>query len=576
MADTVQHIKDKLSIEDVVGQYIKLERAGSSLRARCPFHAERTPSFHVSPDRGTYHCFGCGAGGDIFTFVEQIEGLDFKGALKLLAEKAGVPLTWERGQKTEGRDRLYELLETATIQAMRSLADTPAALAYLENERGLQAATIRALRLGFSGAGWSDMTDHLKAKGFSEREVLDAGIAKRGEQGRVYDRFRNRVLFPIADSAGRVVGFSGRLLSSESEPEAPKYLNSPETPLFQKSRILYGFDRAKMSIRTSGCAVLVEGQMDLAMAHQAGWANTVATSGTAFSPEHATLLRRLTENLVIALDADEAGFKAAVRAAHVALKAGLNVKIAEIRGGKDPADVLREGGKEAWSALVREAQDILAFLLDALERRAASSGEDAPLARERFRRLVERIVLPFLYDVESPIAREQYVRDIAARLGVSEASVSAAWEKMPRAPSEGDAREPIAPVSDALGRGEQAFALLLWQEARKEKDIDAAAFARELEDAVGAAPFKRLRSLPEEEHERLRFSAERLFAKARIKEESATLLHLVRRERLTKELDTLTIELKEAERAGDEQRVAALTAECALRTREIAGLSPIG
>ena len=259
MSDTVQQIKDKLSIVDVVSQYVKLERAGASLRARCPFHAERTPSFHVSPDRGTYHCFGCNVGGDIFSFVEAIEGLDFKGALKVLADKAGVEIVYERGGKVEKdeRERMFELLEVATIFYMSRLDD--AARKYLK-ERGITEATVKEFRLGLAGDAWSDASEYLKAKKFSDREILEVGLAKKNERGMLTDKFRNRILFPISDSAGRVVGFSGRIFGEKASPEAPKYLNSPETPLFHKSRILYGFDRAKVAIRKHNCAVLVEGR----------------------------------------------------------------------------------------------------------------------------------------------------------------------------------------------------------------------------------------------------------------------------------------------------------------------------
>src|SRR3989338_354631 len=429
MSDTVQQIKDRLAIVDVVSQYVKLERAGGALRARCPFHSERTPSFFVSPDRGTYHCFGCNVGGDIFSFVEQIEGLDFKGALKVLADKAGVTIEYSRGRKEDKdeRERLFELLEVATIFYSSRMND--AALQYLK-ERGLDKKTMHSFRLGFAGNEWSEESDYLKGKKFTEKEILDAGLAKKTERGSLVDKFRNRIMFPIADSAGRIIGFSGRIFGEDASPEAQKYLNSPETVLFRKSRILYGFDKAKLAMRKHNCAVLVEGQIDLLASHQAGWGNTVAVSGTAFTPEHAALLKRMTENLVIALDADTAGIKAAGRAARAALQGGLNVKVAKLPSELDPADLIlsagggsSSGGKEAWSKVIREAKDIITFLLDTLEEHSK--------AKDIFRRSVESIVLPFLSDVVSPIAREQYVREIAKRLGVSEHAVAEALEKQP-------------------------------------------------------------------------------------------------------------------------------------------------
>ena len=236
MSDTVQQVKDRLSIVDVVSQYVKLDRAGAALRARCPFHAEKTPSFFVSPDRGTWHCFGCNQGGDIFTFVEQIEGLDFKGALKVLAEKAGVPLVYEKQEHKDERDRLFELLEVAAIFYTSTLSDK--AKEYLK-KRGVTEATIKEFRIGWAGSEWSALSDHLKRKKYSDKEIVEAGLAKKNERGNLTDRFRNRIIFPIADSAGRVVAFSGRIFGENASPEAPNYLNSPETPLFHKSRILY-------------------------------------------------------------------------------------------------------------------------------------------------------------------------------------------------------------------------------------------------------------------------------------------------------------------------------------------------
>src|SRR3989344_5146981 len=366
MADTVQQIKDRLSIVDVISQYVKLERSGQNFRARCPFHAERTPSFFVSPERGTFHCFGCNVGGDIFSFVEQIEGLDFKGALKVLAEKAGVPLVYERAEKKDERDRLFELLETATIFYSSRLSEP--AKKYLK-ERGLNDEMMRLFRLGFAGDAWGEASEYLREKKFTDKEIIDAGLAKKGDRGLI-DKFRNRIMFPIADPAGRIVGFSGRIFGEKASPDAPKYLNSPETSLFRKSRILYGFDKAKQAMRKHSCAVLVEGQMDLLASHQAGWANTVAVSGTAFTPEHGALIRRMTDNLVIALDPDEAGFKAAARAARAALQGGLNVKVAQPPEGLDPADLILKEGADAWRQAIRNSKDIVTFLLDVLEKLA--------------------------------------------------------------------------------------------------------------------------------------------------------------------------------------------------------------
>lgn len=574
MADTVQQIKDRLSIVDVVSQYVKLDRAGASLRARCPFHAERTPSFHVSPDRGTYHCFGCNVGGDIFSFVEAIEGLDFKGALKVLAEKAGVELVYERGgkEKKDERERLFELLETATIFYTSKLSD--AAKKYLK-ERGLTDATIQAFRLGLAGDSWSEASEHLRAKKFTDKEILDAGLAKKNERGSLTDKFRNRIIFPIADSAGRVVGFSGRIFGEAASPDAPKYLNSPETPLFHKSRVLYGFDKAKLAIRKLNCAVLVEGQMDLLASHQAGWGNTVAVSGTAFTPEHAALVKRMTENIVLALDADEAGIKAAGRAARTALQGGLNVKVAKLPTGQDPADLILKEGADEWKKAIRDSKDIIEFLLDVLE-------EHLP-QKDKFRRAVETVVLPFLSDMQSPIAREQHVHEIARRLGVSESAVSEALLKLPTsAPptSQSFAQPPVKPAlktsprdARASDRARQAFSILLWQQSLTKPSIDVAGYARDLEAAVGGEAFAALATLSEGEREALRFSAEKLHGKSPSPErETKALLLVILKELLAAELDDATMALKKAENGNDEEEITRLMGVCKLLTTRIGQL----
>jgi len=570
--DAVQQIKDKLSIVDVVAQYVKLERAGASLRARCPFHAERTPSFFVSPERGTYHCFGCNVGGDIFSFVQQIEGLDFKGALKVLAEKAGVELVYQRGGKEQKnvRDRLFELLETATIYYSSHLS--PEARRYL-SERGLSEGTVRAFRLGLAGSEWDALSTYLRAKGFSDKEIREAGLAKKNERGSLVDKFRNRIMFPIADSAGRIVGFSGRIFGENASPEAPKYLNSPETPLFHKSRILYGLDRAKMAIRKHNFAVLVEGQMDLLASHQAGWANTVAVSGTAFTPEHAQIIKRLSDNIVLALDADEAGMKAAGRAARVALQAALNVKVAHLPKGLDPADFIKQEGIDAWRAAVRDSKDIITFLLDVLQ-------EHVPQP-DKFRRAVEAVVVPFLSDIQSSIEREYQVQAVAKRLGVSAKAVGEALGKVPREhglhAQAVSSPERKADPSEVGERVRQAYALLRWQQSVAQPDIDVDAYEKELARIVGADTMRMLSGLSERETEKMRFAAEKTHRQGHgLAHEAKTLLHILEREQVQAELAQRSAELQRVESEGNEAERERLTKTVDMLIKRIARLHEMG
>jgi DNA primase len=330
----VQQIKERLSIEEVVSSYIKLDRAGVNFKARCPFHNEKTPSFFVSTERNNYYCFGCGAKGDIFTFVEEFEGLDFKSTLKILAEKAGVVLTEFNKEKEGEKDRLYGIIEEATKFFEKNLVENKEVNIYLKN-RGLEDKTKKDFRIGFALLDWRKLFDFLKSKNFTDKEIETAGLAKRPDDKNkaMYDRFRGRIMFPIADSSGRVIAFSGRIFVDDGK--SAKYLNSPETPIFNKSSVLFGIDKAKDSIRKNDFSILVEGQFDLILSHQAGFKNTVASSGTAMTDSLVSkeniinnlgLITRLSKNIVLAYDADKAGISASNRFAKIALYLGMDVK----------------------------------------------------------------------------------------------------------------------------------------------------------------------------------------------------------------------------------------------------------
>src|SRR3989339_66129 len=388
MNSPVQQIKERLSIEEIVSSYIKLEKAGANLKAKCPFHNEKTPSFFVSPERGNYYCFGCGAKGDIFTFVEEFEGLDFKGALKILADRAGVSLAQYSREKEGGKEKLYKIMEEATKFFEKNLVADKSVSEYLKT-RGLEDKTIKDFRIGFIKEDWRLLYSHLKEIGFTDEEIERAGLVKRTEKG-IYDRFRGRIIFPISDSIGRIIAFSGRIFSAQggsasggedSNYEQAKYLNSPDTPIFSKSAVLYGLDKAKESIRKNNFSVLVEGQMDLILWHQAGYKNTIASSGTALSDstmakENAVsnleLVRRLSNNIVLAFDADRAGFNASNRAAKIALSLGMDVKVVSMPEGIDPADLISKSGSSAWRQVIKDSKHIIEFLLD----KALKSVED--------------------------------------------------------------------------------------------------------------------------------------------------------------------------------------------------------
>src|SRR3989344_977751 len=346
MSTPVEQIKERLSIADVVGSYMQLTRAGASLKGICPFHSEKTPSFFVSPARGSYYCFGCQAKGDIFTFVQEFEGLDFVGALRVLASRAGVTLQKMDPKQRSEYARLYQLLEKATRFFEAQLREGSEARQYL-TARGLSDESIRSWRLGYAPDEWRSLFDYLITEGFKPEEMQKVGLVKVSTQAdpagntasgtkRYYDAFRGRIMFPILDSASRVIAFSGRILPRLDDGKTGKYINSPETVLFSKSHVLHGFHLAKLAIREKDATILVEGQMDLLMSHQAGYRNTVASSGTALTTHQLERLRRLSENLLIAFDSDSAGLKAAERAIGLALSLGMNVKVIPLQD-KEPA-----------------------------------------------------------------------------------------------------------------------------------------------------------------------------------------------------------------------------------------------
>lgn len=455
--DTVAEVKERLGIQDVIAPYVKLTRAGKSVRGLCPFHKEKTPSFHVSPERGTWHCFGCGLGGDAFSFIEKIEGVDFKGALKILAEKAGVQITSIYGsggrEESSKKDRLRALMTRAEQFYAMQLPSTEAE-AYAK-KRGLSTESISAWQLGFAPDAWRALLEALAAEGFSTEELLAAGLIKEadGKPGTYYDRFRNRLMFPIHDAAGRVVAFTGRALSAD---DPAKYLNSPETELYHKSEILFGMDAAKEAIRTRNFTMLVEGQMDVLLAHQAGFKNAVALSGTALSEQHLSLMKRYSENLMLILDADSAGLKATARSAALALQAGLRVKAAQLPAGKDPADLVSEDPKE-FAKRVAAAKPIVDFFLGELAER-----ERDP---HRLLRLAESIVLPLIAAMPSPMEREHFVQTAARALGLSGEAVRESLKRLPRQPFAEEtaprAAAPKAPLrASSELRSEQLLAVI--------------------------------------------------------------------------------------------------------------------
>ena len=327
MGDSVQQIKDRLDIVDVISGYLKLAKAGVNYKARCPFHQEKTPSFFVSPERQSWHCFGCNKGGDMFSFVSEIEGAEFVEALRILAAKAGVPLPERSSQAgastAKERQRLLDVSELTAKFFVKQLWNSQAggrALEYLRG-RGLTDETIQSWRLGWAPNDWKALSGFLAGAGHADADIVGAGVAI-AKNGRIYDRFRSRIMFPICDANGQVIGFTGRVFGTEvavdGEPLA-KYVNTPQTSLYDKSRTLFGLDKAKNAMRTKDVALIVEGNVDAIMSAQAGVENVAATSGTALTPHQLRMLARYSTNLDVCFDADSAGKTAARRGIGMAL-----------------------------------------------------------------------------------------------------------------------------------------------------------------------------------------------------------------------------------------------------------------
>ncbi len=419
MGGDIETIKQRLDIAEVVGGYVKLEKSGVSFKGRCPFHNEKTPSFFVSPARQSFYCFGCGEKGDIFTFVQEMEGLSFREALKSLAERAGVELKGraESEQARSEKERLHEALEFALKFFEEKLSGNVSAQEYLL-KRGLSAETQKSWRLGYAPAEWRALYNHLLALGLKEEILIKAGLVKpvaAGTGKSAYDVFRDRLIFPIFDSQGEIAGFSGRAFSPETEP---KYLNTPETPLFAKSELLYGLDKAKHEIRKKNYAVLVEGQIDLVLSHQVGVGNTVASSGTAFTAAHLERLKKLSPRIILAFDGDEAGYTAAFKSSELAFSLGLEVKVAHLPEGRDPADMAKEN-PESWKEILRQAKPAVEYFLE----RILSAEPD----RRKALKLVEKQLLPLLVLIESSIERSHFISHIAKRTGVREEVI---WEDL--------------------------------------------------------------------------------------------------------------------------------------------------
>ncbi|MCX6752975.1 MAG: DNA primase [Candidatus Nomurabacteria bacterium] len=549
----VQQIKERLSIEDIVSSYIKLDRVGNTLKARCPFHNEKSPSFFVSPERGGYYCFGCSAKGDIFTFVQEFEGLDFRGALKLLAERAGIKLG-EYNQKEESeKEKLYRVMEESTKFFEKNLVTNKDGIEYLKN-RGLKDETIKDFRIGFAQLDWRTLYDYLKSKNFTDKEIELAGLTKYPDDKNkaMYDRFRGRVMFPICDSSGRVIAFSGRILVDDGK--SAKYLNSPETPIFNKSSVLFGIDKAKDSIRKNNFSILVEGQMDLILSHQAGFKNTVASSGTAMTDSTVSkeniinnlgLVQRLSRNIVLAYDADKAGLNASNRFAKIALSLGMDVKVAQMTEGMDPADTISKLGVDSWRESIRNSKHFIEFMLSRILK--DTNGDARKMGRE-----IKDILLPIINALESAIEKSHFISLISSKTGIIEGVLLEDLKKV-ETEHKSEKEETISVqknIEKTLRKDyieRRLMGVAFWQEGLEKKKIDPNIIFEKL---------NKVKDIYDLMKEDLVFEAEAFYTNSEhLEKDVKEMLSNIEEEYLNEELTQKMIDLKNVKDKGDEVEI---------------------
>lgn len=425
MEDQVDEIKRKIDIVSIVGSYVVLKKLGRHHKGLCPFHSEKTPSFMVNEEMGLYKCFGCGAGGDVIKFLMEIEGIEFREALERLAEKAGVTLKNRRRDDNDERSKMLEVMDLAARYYHWLLMEGNAGSAAREYLKGrnINEKLMETFNLGFAMQSWEGLVNYLiKKKGYSEELLEKVGlVSRKSSGGGVYDKFRGRVMFPLQDAGGKVVGFTGRILPTLAKDDEPKYMNSPETALYHKSRMLYGFFQAKKAIRENKRVILVEGQMDCISSYAAGVTETVAVGGTALTEDQVEMIARLADKIYLSMDADEAGSVAIKRSVELAEKRGMSIKVVQLEGGKDPDEIARKSASK-WKEMVEKSVDVYEHVMDgALKKYDVSKVEGI--------KNITNEVVPFLAKIENGVVREVWSKRLAEKLGVATKGVMGEVDK---------------------------------------------------------------------------------------------------------------------------------------------------
>jgi DNA primase len=425
---TLEQIRGASDIVDVIGSYLPLKRAGANFVTLCPFHKEKTPSFNVNPHRQIFHCFGCHKGGDVFTFVQEYEGISFAEAVRRLAERARIPLEFEKDPAQQKnrflKETLLQIHETITQRWQSALANDTAgqcARDYLK-KRGVPDEAVKSFRLGYAPDAWDDTVNWAKNKDYELRVVEQAGLILRKEgNDRYYDRFRGRLIFPICDEQGRVIGFSGRVLGGDEK--TAKYVNSPETPIFTKGKVFFGLDKAKRAILDAGFAVVCEGQLDLIACHMGGVQNVVAPQGTALTADHARILKRYVDEVVLCFDSDIAGRNAAIRSLDDLLASGLAIRVATVPTPHDPDSFIKESGGDAFRQLIERAEGFFDFYLNHL---CATND----INTDKGRLAVVKSMAEAVNKTGSAVLTDTYAQKTAHRFGVAAEAVRTEFKRM--------------------------------------------------------------------------------------------------------------------------------------------------
>lgn len=579
MQDAKEEVRARLNIEDVIGEYVQLKRAGRNFKGLSPFSGEKTPSFFVSPDKHIWHDFSSNKGGDIFSFVMQVEGMDFRQALEHLARKAGVDLSIYESKGSQDiarrKKRLLEAHSLATQYYQHSLLKNQHAIDYVFKQRGLSKQIVQDFRIGYAPTTGTALTQFLTKKGYSRQELSDAGLTNRFGG----DLFRGRMMVPLMDASGQVIGFTARILGGD-DPNAPKYLNTPQTLLYDKSRHVFGFSQAKEAIRANDYAVIVEGNLDVVSSHQAGVAQVVATAGTAMTEQHLRALKRLTGHVRLAFDADKAGIAATERAIPIASQVGVELTIISLPdGAKDPDELIQQD-VSLWQKAIDSSQPAVDWILDQYSQR-----EDLTTASGK--RLFTTAGLNVVRSLQDPVEQDHYENKIAAMIGSSLEAVKA---KLASVTTEAaPVRRPVTGTQERVEKDGTAYqddllsvALIDGPSQELFATIDRAAFANEerqaVADYIAKHPGKTIQSTPSELQNYdtyvkiLLLKAETRYADWNDQDryfESARLLRQVINEHKKQTQAALTNQLREAELSGDDAKAAELRAQLNTLIKEI-------